>query len=163
MKYFFMIIFVIFSNQAYAMFCPTNFNTITIGDTIAVVEQQCGKPASKKTRETTSGGAEEWNYYVQPDPTAPTSTLKMSIALLDNKIFNITVNGTSLVSTQICGPTINVGDSDQTLKSACGNPAFINRGEKPVSQTTTEVTEFTYNGTPSVMLIFENGKLTARK
>ncbi|HLB58007.1 MAG TPA: DUF2845 domain-containing protein [Gammaproteobacteria bacterium] len=163
MKYFFIVIFALFSNQAYAMFCPTNFNTINIGDTIAAVEQQCGKPNSKKTHETKTGVAEEWNYYVQPDPTAPTSTLKMTIALLDNKIFNITVNGTSLVSTQICGPTINVGDSTPTLTSACGKPAFINGGQKQPSEKTTEVTEFTYNGTPSVVLTFEDGKLTEKK
>ena len=68
------------------------------------------------------------------------------------------------MSTQICGPTINAGDPVATLKSACGEPAFINEGvKKDTSENTKEITELTYQGSPIVVLEFENGKLTARK
>src|SRR3990167_1385184 len=96
------ILLLFFSSHTYAMFCPNNFNQINIGDTIESVKQQCGKPnTEKKSTEEDDSGPQEWNYYVTPSTPGYTqpitggqsATVKMAIALNNNKIVNITVNG----------------------------------------------------------------------
>src|SRR5688572_24511187 len=97
-----LLIFAFISFPTYAMFCPTNFTQIEIGDSMEKVKQQCGKPDEEKTQKSTANQPQEWNYYVKADPTQST-TMKMSVAFADNKVMNITVNGTTLVTTPICG------------------------------------------------------------
>jgi hypothetical protein len=154
------------SSQALAMFCPNGFNQMNMGDTIEQVTKNCGNPDEKKTSKEVPFQAQEWNYYVHPDPSQP-GTLKMSVAFgSDKKAVNITVNGTSLMATTICGGNIQVGDDVEAIKSACGKPAFTNQGAQPsanANDNAPEITELRYNTTPPTTLIFTNGKLTERK
>lgn len=157
----------LFSAQTFAMFCPSGFNAVNIGDTIDQVIASCGKPDLKKSSKETPPHAQEWNYYVKPDPTQPT-TLKMTFAFdSSGKVMNITVNGQTLTSSTICGGTVNIGDSLDSVKSSCGSPAFTNQGteesQKEASSKAVEITEFTYNTTPKTVYIFEGGKLKERK
>jgi hypothetical protein len=163
MKKFVMFFFLLMlSNQNFAMFCPNGFNQIEIGYTLQQVIQQCGYPASKKTMKESENQPQEWNYYVKPDPSQPT-TLKMSIAFDGNgKVVNITVNGTSLVNTTICGAAIQVGDTTGAITTACGKPAFTNQGQQN-NQSTIEITEVVYQTTPPVTLMFKAGVLKERK
>ena len=162
------------SNPSFALFCPNSFNQIEIGDTIQQVEQQCGKPDGIKLSKGDDNGPQEWNFYVQPTMNNYTSmrlkgsqeaSVKMAIAMNDAKVINITVNGMSLATTTLCGGhSISVGNTAQTVKSACGDPAFINKssasnnGEKPA-----DITTYKYNSTPPTVLTFVNGKLQDRK
>ena len=158
------------STLAFAWFCPTNFNDVSPGDSIDRVLQQCGNPSSQKTYQSKSNLPEEWSFFITMTPSgaspglSPQPSLKMSAVFLNNQLVNINVNGTSLVSTSICGGTIQLGNTPAMVQAACGKPSFINQGQPPQNApSATEVTEFTYSGSPSVTLTFENGILKSRK
>lgn len=160
------LVLVIISNPAFAMFCPNGFNQMNIGDTIDQVVQQCGNPDFKKTTKKEPSQPQEWNYYVKLNPKQTTS-VKMSVAFdAKESVVNITTNSQSLIDTTFCGGRIAIGDSMETVKAACGTPAFINENKPSSSQTPNpnaiEITQFKYNTTPPVVLIFENGKLKER-
>ncbi len=152
------------STQTFAMFCPSNFNQINIGDTIDQVLLQCGKPDIQNTKKVDAAGPQEWRYYVTLPSTvngAQQASVQMAIAFDQMKVINITVNAMSLASTSLCGGTISVGDTMESVKGVCGNPVFVNKSDIGESKPT-EVTEFKYNASPA-KLIFENGKLKERK
>ncbi len=170
-KTFALLLLLGFYTPAFALFCPTNFNQINIGDTIAQVQAQCGKPDFQKTTKEEGKGPQEWNYYVAPSthgygapnmPGGQQASLKMAIAINGGKVLNITVNGMSLASTTICGNSVSVGDSIESVQGACGKPVFVNKSSQDDSKPT-EVTLYKYNSTPAVTLTFENGVLKDRK
>ena len=158
---------------SYAWVCPNNFSQIVPGDSIDQVVAACGKPDSEKKSESGYRGPQEWQYFVTIDqplngsgaPAGASPSVKMSVALVKQKVINITVQGTSLASTSICGPTINVGDSLDSVETNCGKPTFVQKqesgnsnDEKPI-----EIIEYKYNTTAPNTLIFENGILKSRK
>ncbi len=161
------------TTSASAMFCPSNFNQINIGDTIDQVRAQCGKADNEKEIKPVDNGPQEWNFYVNPQMKAYTglrtpnaqqnASVKMSIALNEGRVVNITINGMSLAATTICGPGVAVGDTATSVKNACGDPVFINKssandnGEKP-----DKIIELQYNTSPPVTLTFKNGLLQSR-
>jgi hypothetical protein len=168
-------VFMLFctSSLANAWVCPTSFSQIAVGDSIDQVSAVCGKPASETTSEGGYRGPQEWQYFVtinQPlmgsgAPAGATPSIKMSILLVNQKAINITVQGTSLGSTSLCGPTISIGDSDNAIEKSCGKPVFIQKQQqgpgsdaKPI-----EIIEYKYNSVPPNKLIFENGILKDRK
>lgn len=154
----------------YAWICPNNFKQIASGDTIEQVTAACGKPASEKISEGGYNGPQEWQYFVTIQkqlkgsgaPTGENPSIKMSIAFNNHKAINITVQGMSLSSTSLCGPTINVGDNDRSIEKNCGKPTFIQKQES-AKENPIEITEFKYNTAPPNILIFENGILKERK
>lgn len=160
-KFFFASLLIASSHPAFALFCPNGFNQIEFGDTIEHVQSQCGKPDKQTESKEDLKAPQQWQYYVKPAPTKP-GTLNMTIAFAENKVINITVNGTSVMTTPICGTSVSAGDSTDKVKSACGQAAFINKGVQTGSSETT-TTEFTYNTNPKVVFIFEDGKLKQRK
>lgn len=173
-KLIFCLTFSTLSAPAFAMFCPNGFNQINIGDTIEQVQQQCGQPDFKKTEKAEANVPQEWNYYVTPQMNqymqtrtriGPQASVKMSIAFKDGKAVNITVNGMSLAATTICDrKNIAVGDTMQTIKSACGDPVYVNKTDQKSNQEQKpdEITTYKYNSTPPTILIFQNGKLQSR-
>lgn len=164
------ILLCILPTFSYAWVCPNNFTQIAAGDSLEKVSAACGKPASVKTSEGPYQGPQEWQYFVtvtQPlmesgAAAGSTPSVKMSVAFVKNKVINITMQGTSVASTSICGPTISVGDSDISVEKNCGKPTFVQKqGDdttKPV-----EITEYKYNTSPPNTLIFEDGILKERK
>lgn len=160
----------LFSTPLFAMFCPSGFNVINVGDTMDYVIKQCGNPDAKKVTKTVPQKPQEWNYIIKPDPMQP-GTLKMSIAFdKDEKVVNISVNGTSLTATTICGgQNIQYGNTTDDIKKACGEPAYKNQepvtppSPETAAQPTTDIAELTYNTTPPITLVFENGKLKETK
>jgi hypothetical protein len=161
------------SSLSYAWVCPTNFNQIAAGDSIEQINVACGKPASEKKYQAGYRGPQQWQYFVtvnQPlngsgAPAGATPTVQMSIAFVNQKAINITVQAQSVASTSICGPTINVGDSDDSIKKNCGTPTFVQKqtANNGASEKTIEITEYKYNTTPPNTLVFENGILKSRK
>jgi hypothetical protein len=98
---------------------------------------------------------------------AEQGTLKTSITFdKDGKAISIMVNGIGVGSSTICGNSIQLGDTTDSVKTACGTPSFVNKQEAsatPGSPGSTKVTEFTYEGNTTVKLIFQNGKLTDKQ
>jgi len=161
---------LIYSTQCFAMFCPNNFNQVDLGSSIDQVIQQCGKPDSIKTSKNTDNEPQEWNYYVHIQPTQQpqTGSLRMTIAFENAKVINISVNGAGITNTAVCGKPITLGLTPKQIEAICGKPVFINKGASQKGTTSEnmksdEITEFDYNQTPPIKLIFTNGKLSERK
>ncbi len=158
---FFMSLFL--PHIAAAMFCPTNFNQINLGDPLDVVIKQCGAPAEqKKIPPDESNLPQQWSYYVTTGSNAQAS-LKMDVALNNDKVVNITANGMSLAATTICGANIKVGDSSQTVQKACGKPIYVTKSQAAPTTPPVELIQLQYNSSPPAIFIFENGKLKERK
>src|SRR3990167_5597759 len=110
---------------SFAMFCPTNFNLIDIGDTIEKVDQACGPPDSKETKETDKNVPQEWSYYIPQTVGTGTSyqqegTLKTTITFDDKgKAINISVNGIGVGASTICGKSIQLGDTRESIQATC--------------------------------------------
>jgi hypothetical protein len=166
-----------YSASSFAMLCPGNFNQINMGDTIDAVKAACGKPDGEQTTENTENGPQEWNYYVSVNPAFTqnvsqntTASLKTTVAFDKGAVVNMSVNGVGVSNTAVCGATIQNGDTMDTVKSACGKPAFINRGtgsqagtEDPNAKTNKNTTLTYMSAGTTVSLMFENGVLTDRK
>ncbi len=167
MKHYLALFFLIFSTNSFAIFCPSNFNQINIGDPIEKIETQCGKPTSQTTSKTTANQPQEWNYYVPMSSNqtgSQTGTVRMTVAFDQGKVVNLSVNSVGVSSTDLCGPTVQIGDAQRAVESACGKPKLINTGQQSQdSQNTTEITTFTYEGPQTATLTFENGKLKSRQ
>lgn len=165
------------SNHLFAWVCPNNFNQIAAGDSIELINQQCGKPASETKSEKEPNVPQEWSYFVNPSSPAylppgtpppppsasmgPSASVRMTINFVDDKVVNISAQGMSLSSTNLCGATINVGDSTKAVKTACKDPGFVQKqatDAKPI-----EVITYKYDTAPPNTLIFEGGKLKERK
>jgi hypothetical protein len=153
---------------AYAFFCPNNFNQIQLGYTIDQVNTACGKPDKEVSKDAEPPTPQEWNYFTAPaaSPSAyiqASNPLKISIQFdKDGKVIYISVNGVSMGSSTFCGnTTIQLGNSIEQIKAACGKPETINKqqaqtasGEQaPKSKETT----YTYG---NKTLVFTDGVLT---
>lgn len=167
-----------FPSISAAFFCPTNFNQIYVGDSIDQVRKQCGKPMVEETKEKEAEGPQEWSYFI-PQTVVNTvtttslqplqGTLKTQISFdKSGKAINISVNGIGVGSTTICAnKTIQLGDTRDTIKNACGEPSFINKQNNPDATGSmgsqppqvSKITTFTYE---KATLKFVNGKLVDR-
>jgi hypothetical protein len=167
----FAILTSVYSPISNAILCPTNFNQIDIGDSMAQVIAQCGEPNQKETQTIPGEGPQEWVYFI-PQTVATTSTNQMQGTLRTSISFdasgqaiNLTVNGIGVGASTICGPTIQLGSTREAIKAACGNPNFVN---KQVNSSTgigaepppTNLTTFIYTQPPA-HLLFKNGRLVS--
>lgn len=160
-------------SMSFAFFCPTNFNQIDFGMTTDQVTQACGKPDDQtESIKVNDNIPQEWNYYIAQTVSMGGSlanaqgTLKTSITFDDKgKAINISVNGIGVGQSTICGSNIQLGDSKDAIKSACGNPSFVTKQTPdPSAQPPAKIIEFIYSSAnPKAILVFENGKLTDKK
>ena len=146
------------------MFCPTNFNSISMGDSVESVEKACGKPDNKKTYKKTPPQPQEWVYYIAADPNMP-GTIKVTVAFdAAGNAINISINGAGVSQSGICGSTqIATGNTTDQIKTACGKPSYINETKGGGDAQTIEMTELQYNSSPPVVLVFKSGALTEKK
>ena len=161
------------SNTIYAFFCPNNFNQITLGDSLAQVTEQCGKPDLQETKPVEPNVPQEWIYFVPQTVAmggglqAAQGTLKTSFSFdQDGKTLNITVNGIGVGGTSICNNvSLQLGASKDDVKAACGKPAYINKQQVETTSGTKQASQviFTYNSNPPVQLIFQDGVLKEKK
>lgn len=157
----------LYSAHCYAIFCPTNFNEISVGDTTQQVETKCGKPTSIKTTKSQADVPQEWTYYLPMDPSLP-GTMKVTFAFIHGQANLITSNGIGVGSTTICNNiNLQIGSTIKEVKEACGTPAMITQSNLSTDQAqgtpSTEMAEWKYDATPPVTLVFEDGKLKERK
>lgn len=158
----------------WAFFCPNNFKQIDFGQTPEQVIAQCGKPDKKTETTEQSEGAQEWSYFIPQRVSNNTfqpqqGTLRTQVTFdSQNKAVSISVNGLGVGASTICGGQIQLGDSRETVKNACGEPSFVNKqnanpntlGATPPPK---KVVQFIYNSNPPVTIIFVNGKLESRQ
>ncbi len=151
-------------SQTFAMFCPNGFNSMNVGDTVDKVTSSCGMPDSIETTKTAPDQPQQWDYFLQPNSSNPTS-LKMTVAFnAQKKVVNISVSGTSVMTTPMCGSgnAFKLGDKAEDVKKACGEPSFISKSNSAGAGPEIETTTFIYNTTPVTHLIFQQGKLKER-
>lgn len=159
------------SSSCFAFFCPTNFSQIDFGNSLDQVKQLCGNPDKETSIEKEPKTPQEWTYFIPQTVSSETSnamqgTLKTSVTFdKDGNAINISVNGIGVGSSTICGNNIQLGDTQESIKSACGKPSFINKQEadNASEQQKVKVTELLYNANPPVTLVFENGVLKGKK
>ena len=168
MRYVALSVLCLIPSMSFAMFCPGNFNLINIGDSIDRVAQACGKPDSQETKNVSPNVPQQWDFYVPLSVGTGTAyqqqgTMKLTVVFdKDGKAINISVNGTGVGNTPICGNMIQLGQTQDQIKAACGTPGFVNKQEptdasgKPVQD---KVVTYTYNSNPPVTMTFENGIL----
>lgn len=166
------IICLISPSLSFAFFCPTNFNQINYGNTTEEVIQACGKPDKQEdSTKQLDNMPQEWSYFL---PQAATSnvlspngqtTLKTQITFDANgRVINISVNGIGVGASPLCGRLIQLGDTTETIKAACGDPSFVNKQTTPTDSSAPpseiKITTFYYSTTtPPAKLVFENGTL----
>jgi len=165
---------LLYMNTSFAVFCPGNFNQINNGDTIEQVEAQCGKETSQATHDEEPPVPQEWIFYVPLSQLTPTTSMppanaatsRLTVALDNNKVTNITNNGIGLPSFQYCTKgLISVGDTAAHVKDMCGSPAMINKSSASGSDNTpkTKVTVLTYvTDSGTTTLTFVNGMLKTK-
>ena len=162
--------FILAPTLSVAFFCPTNFTQIDYGSTIEAVTAACGKPDKKETTDKDAPVPQEWSYAipqtVSSNYMAPTQGTLKTQMMFDSsgKAVNISVNGIGVGSTVICGKTIALGDTSDSIKAACGDPSFVNKGVPASGQAkSVKITTFIYNSNPPTKLIFEDGKLKEKE
>jgi hypothetical protein len=183
---------LLFSTTSFAMFCPSNFKNIDIGDSLEQVLELCGPPTTQKTyKQNATSSAEEWTYYKRVNP-LDQSTAKMVVVIQNDQVININIADDSAVSnevcqstitgskfaqsvcnstlnsqhnvgsTQICGAPIQIGDHAQTVETACGKAVAVTAYQQPDQPPPTEIVELDYDGPPKAALLFENKLLVQR-
>lgn len=166
---------LLFPVVGHAFFCPTNFNQIDFGMTPDQVVQACGAPEKQaESVKENENIPQEWSYFIPQTVSLRGSTenaegtLKTTITFDDKgRAINISVNGIGVGASTICGPSIQLGDSREAVKTACGSPSFVNKQtpapDSPAAQSV-KIIEFNYlSATPPATLIFEDGKLADKK
>ena len=154
----------VFTHSAYALLCPTNFNTILIGDSLDKVVSKCGEPTTKTTQDIEPPVPQQWSYLIPQTVSGGINstmqgTLPVMITFDDKgKAININVNGIGVGATTICGGNIALGNTIEAVKSACGKPTFINK-QQPENNNQPKEQEiiYTYGKT---QLIFKNNILS---
>lgn len=167
-----------FATGSYAFMCPSTFNQIDFGDTIAQVEQQCGKADKTESMEAPDDNQpQQWDYYLeQSTPNhalmlvqQENTTLKATFAFdAQGNLVNISINGVGVGSTNNCGGSnISIGDTRKQVEAACGKPSFVNKQAPSPVQATAQGANMqvtmTYNSNPPVTLVFRNGKLAEKR
>src|SRR3990167_7467103 len=112
-----------------AFFCPTNFSQIDFGDSLDKVKQICGAPEKETSKDLEPNVPQEWTYFIPQTvmlnaSTEAQGTVKTSVTFdKDGNAINISANGIGVGATTICGSNIQLGDSQDAVKSACGTPS----------------------------------------
>lgn len=169
-----------------SFYCTQNNQYVSPGMSQAAVEQACGAPQNiQKTQQpvtrripvtqltfniaTATTGQAQGTYtpglYSSSFQvnTGPLTTLVVEAS--NNKITDISINGTSAQSVSICdGATFGVGDPPVLAINSCGNPAYQNNTYKNVNTGQDEPVEI-WSYKPSTYqqpfnLVFVNGQLT---
>lgn len=179
------LLLLIFSSPAFAMFCPDNFRSISLGDSLEFVLAECGNPTTQFRYERPVNSSQSWDYYLKTHPFSLANT-KLQILFKDDKVINLqitesgslgndvceltnpgncqkTTNVRNVTTTLLCGAIISVGDTSQKIESACGKPAIVNQLQAASQQTPAqELIALKYDGQNPATLIFENGGLIER-
>ena len=160
---------IFFPVLGFAFFCPTNFSQIAEGDSLAKVIATCGAPSKQETKEEVANTPQEWSYFI-PQTVALSAnqegqgTLKTTMNFdKDGRVINISVNGIGVGATAICGRNVQLGDKQDSIKAACGDPSLVEKPATSSPPAKKKVTTLTYVTNPPKKLIFENDVLVRQE
>ncbi|KTC65421.1 Protein of uncharacterised function (DUF2845) (plasmid) [Legionella adelaidensis] len=173
---------LITSAFADSFYCPQHSAFINIGMTQDQVVAACGVPLSKQASNapvtqrvpvkqliytTLNQGAVypglDNIYNMWSIPSGQTG-VNVEVDIIDNKVANVRINGSSSNAVSLCGGTnIEIGSAENLVYQACGNPTMVNNTyiNQPVpSNSKPEVWVYQVDQFHSpYSLTFVNGKL----
>jgi len=149
--------------------CPGRYQTIMTGDTMARVQQACGKPASTSSQtktETVPVQLWQWIYTTNNvySGSNPQLRPKLVITFKKNQVAEIVVKNATTAASFPCYKLgwIKVGSTMDQVRFKCGFPKHANAIQEGVEQQV-GVTQWTYNFgayRPTIIVTFENDKVT---
>lgn len=102
MKKLILVMISLLSNTSFAFFCPTNFQTINVGDSLEQVIAICGPATSQKVLTMNNQPTDEaWTYYKQLNSFDP-STVPVRIVFKDNQVIHINIDIDNNTANKIC-------------------------------------------------------------
>lgn len=170
----FILPFGLLADQSF--YCPQNHGYINIGMSTKEVIAACGQPLSQEDSNKpilkkipvqqliyNNQGTGTAFYGVWNVPTGSGGT-QLQIDVIDNRIRNITVNGSNSNAFSICGgANIQVGDQVGKVYGSCGSPSVVNNTYINESVPTAQKPQvWIYQlgqYQPTVSLTFVDGKL----
>lgn len=153
-------------------YCPETSRHISLGNNATNVEQQCGSPANKTTREediVSKKKVIQWIYtFSQDKQFAQKQRPQAMFSFVDGKVIEIQIANQKVDGTAICGngQTIKIGDDEHTVRRICFNPPLKNTTEKNIVTGKKTINVWTYDHgphQPKTILEFEKDKLTKIK
>jgi len=161
-------------------YCARKGGYVRVGMTAAQVVAACGEPQSKLIKNTpvmqkvpmqqlfyNNLGTDTGFYGVWNMPVSTSNVgnggSKMQVNIVDNKVLSISLDGNNTNALSMCqGQSIQVGDSGDDVRAACGTPRRVNETfiEVPIpSKTKPEIWVYTDAYQPTLSLTFVDGKL----
>lgn len=132
--------------QVTSFYCPTGHGYINLGMSTSQVLSACGQPSSieKSNQSLIQQIPVTELIYTNLNQGAPysgldvtyqmwsissgTTQVSMQVNIINNQVSSIEVNGQSENAMSVCGGTpIQIGDSADSVYSACGNPSMVNQ------------------------------------
>lgn len=134
------------ATAAQSIYCPGNHDYIKVGMSEAQVLSACGQPtrSSGDDEEVTQRVEVKQLLYTtlnQGNDVYPTlnplytmwslpsgsTGITLEIDIVNNKVRNVSLNGSSSNSTSVCsGGSISPGDDESKVYSVCGSPQLVN-------------------------------------
>lgn len=127
------------------VYCPQNSAYIHIGMSEAQVTAACGQPITKRNMDhpvtqkvpvkqliyTNLNQGSVYpglnNIYSLWSIPSGSQGVGMEVDVINNKVSGIRINGSSSNAMNLCGGVnVQVGDSENQVYSACGNPSMVN-------------------------------------
>lgn len=161
----------------HTFYCPQNHRYINVGMTPDEVLAACGNPIARHILDTpilqkvpvlqliyNNAGSQAAFYGVWSIQTGVNGGAQLQVDVVNNKVRNVTINGSSTNAFSICGGSIvQVGDPVSKVYSQCGNPSLVNNTyiNQPIESNRKpekwiyQVDQFQ----PAYSLTFVNGKL----
>jgi hypothetical protein len=170
------------------LYCPQNSGYINVGMTQAQVVTACGPPLTKQktnapvtqkvaVKQLIYNALNTGSYYAGESSafygenssaqwTLPSGTggISLEVDIINNKVSDVRINGSSTNAMSICGGTnVQIGDNINQVLNACGSPTMTNNSyinQVVPSNSPPEVWIYQVNQyqTPN-SLTFVNGKL----
>ncbi len=155
-------------SSAELFMCPNTYKYIETGDSIAKVQQQCGAPTSKVTRDQqVKKKVNVEHLFYHTGNGYRNLSVTATVTVKDGKVTSINLGSANTQGSDFCeGGPIAVGDSAIAVQNNCGTPAFTNRSTSMESRGYKKVTQWLYdfgNNQPNLTLQFVNGQLETIK
>lgn len=149
-------------------YCPTTYKTVKLGDSIDAVRAACGNPTSTTTRQEQvliPVNTVKWIYTLNLKDKSGNPVLipAFTITLRDQKVIAIERNNLPTLGSSYCvqNGSVNLGDMQDSVLQACGQPNAVN-SQQDSTTSTKEVVEWVYNNgpyKPQIIFNFEGGVL----
>ncbi|WP_133126769.1 DUF2845 domain-containing protein [Legionella nagasakiensis] len=133
------------AEQQQSVYCPQNHGYINVGMTAAQVVSACGQPLSKRSggrsvsqripvKQLLYTNLNTGSVYPTLNPifdqwSLPSGStgISLEVDIINQKVSSVRINGSNTNAMNLCGGTsIQIGADENSVYSACGNPAMVN-------------------------------------